>query len=150
MFKRIIYALFFSLILHTPLQAKPLTLKVLIDEVRLIRLKKGAAQIIVGNPAIADVTYQSARIIVVTGKSYGVTNLIVLDAKGNEVFNARLGVNGTHKHIVKVYKGTMQQSLHCAPECQRILTIGDDKSQFEQIADSVTKKFGVVQSAIGR
>jgi hypothetical protein len=150
MFKSIIYALFFFLILYTPLQAKPLTLKVLIDEVRLIRLKKDAAQIIVGNPAIADVTYQSARILVATGKSYGVTNLIVLDAKGEEIFNARLGVNGTHKHIVKVYKGTMQQSLHCAPECQRILTIGDDKSQFEQVADSVTKKFGVVQSAIGR
>ena len=32
---------------------------------------------------------------------------------------------------------------------QRTLAIGDDKSQFEQIADKVTKRFKVVQSAMG-
>ncbi len=30
-----------------------------------------------------------------------------------------------------------------------MLSIGDDKTQFEQLAETVTKKFGVVNSAIG-
>jgi hypothetical protein len=30
-----------------------------------------------------------------------------------------------------------------------MLSIGDDKAQFEQLADSVSRKFGVVNSAIG-
>lgn len=122
---------------------------VTIDEARLIRLDAEAAQIIVGNPAIADAAVQSTKLLVVTGKSYGATNLIALDANGNEILNARLGVYEGATHQVTVYRGTKRQSLHCAPDCQRVLSIGDDKAQFEQLAETVSKKFGVVNSAIG-
>jgi Flp pilus assembly secretin CpaC len=122
---------------------------VAIDEARLIRLDADAAEVIVGNPAIADVTAQSARILVVTGKSFGATNLIALDAKGREILAARLGVGEGSRRLVRLYKGTHRQSLHCAPDCQRTLTIGDDKAQFEQLAETVTKRFGVVHSATG-
>ena len=122
---------------------------VVIDEARLIRLNSDAAQLIVGNPAIADVTAQSSRILVVTGKSYGATNLIVLDAAGQEILNARLGVSEGKTQQVTVYRGMARHSLHCAPDCQRTLTLGDDKTQFEQLAESVAKKFGVAHSAMG-
>ncbi|MEJ2228152.1 MAG: pilus assembly protein N-terminal domain-containing protein [Alphaproteobacteria bacterium] len=122
---------------------------VTIDEARIVRLKTDAAEIIVGNPAIADVVAQSARLLVVTGKSYGSTNVIALDASGREIYSARLGVKGNNTRIVRLYKGTLRQSLHCAPGCQRTLAIGDDKSQFEQVADTVAKRFSVVQSALG-
>jgi hypothetical protein len=122
---------------------------VAIDEARLVRLKTDAAEIIVGNPAIADVVAQSSRLLVVTGKSYGSTNVIALDASGQEIYSARLGVKEGDVRLVRIYKGTLRQSLHCAPGCQRTLAIGDDKTQFEQIADTVTKRFKVVQSAMG-
>jgi hypothetical protein len=121
---------------------------VTIDEARLIRLDAEAAQIIVGNPSIADAAVQSSRLLVITGKSYGATNLIALDSAGREILNVRLGVREGAARKVTVYRGTVRQSLDCAPECQRTLTIGDDKTQFEQLAESVTKKFGVVNSAI--
>jgi hypothetical protein len=150
MFVRIAFTVFSFLVMPASVLAEGVSgVDVAIDEVRLVRLDADAAEIIIGNPAIADVTAQSPRILVLTGKSYGATNLIVLNATGQEIFNAQLSVNEGRAQIVKLYKGTMRQSLHCAPECQRMLTIGDDKSQFEQIAESVTKKFGVVQSAVG-
>jgi hypothetical protein len=127
----------------------PSLVETTIDEATLIRLGTDAAQLIVGNPAIADVSAQSPRLLVVTGKSYGSTNLIALDSAGREIFNARLGVREGDKRQVTLYKGTMRQSLHCAPDCQRMLSIGDDKTQFEQLAETVTRKFGVVNSAIG-
>jgi hypothetical protein len=127
----------------------PSLVETTIDEATLIRLGTDAAQLIVGNPAIADVSAQSPRLLVVTGKSYGTTNLIALDSAGREIFNARLGVREGDKRQVTLYKGTMRQSLHCAPDCQRMLSIGDDKTQFEQLAETVTRKFGVVNSAIG-
>ena len=127
---------------------RSVSVDVTIDEARLIRLDADAAQIIVGNPAIADVTVQSARLLVATGKSYGATNVIALDADGHEILSARLGVSEGDIRQVTVFKGTVRQSLHCAPDCERTLSIGDDKSQFEQLAESVTKKFGVVNSAI--
>ena len=125
-----------------------LPIDVVIDQARLIRLDKAAAQIIIGNPAIADVAAQAPKLLVVTGKSYGATNLIVLDADDREIFNARLGVRESDMRQVTLYKGTVRQSYHCAPDCQRTLSIGDDKSQFEELADTVSKKFGVVNSAI--
>jgi hypothetical protein len=129
--------------------AGPVLVDAAMDEATLVRLEADAAQIIVGNPAIADVSVQNARLLVVTGKSYGTTNLIALDREGREILNARLSVREADRRQVTLYKGTLRQSLHCAPDCQRMLSIGDDRSQFEQLADTVTKKFGVVNSAIG-
>ena len=119
-----------------------------IDEAHLIRLDRDAAQVIVGNPSTADVTVQGPRLLVVTGKSFGSTNLIVLDAEAREIFSARLGVAPNDARLVTVWRGTLRQSLHCTPDCQRTLAIGDDKSQFEQLAEAVAKKFGVANSAV--
>lgn len=149
MFRRIVFIVLFCLGPRNALAENASNFAVVIDEVRLVRLNTDAAEIIIGNPAIADVTVQSPRILVLTGKSYGTTNLIVLNASGQEIYNAQLAVSEGKTQIVKLYKGTVRQSFHCSPECHRILTIGDDKNQFEQIAESVTKKFSVVQSAVG-
>jgi hypothetical protein len=130
------------------LAGNPVFVETIIDEAILIRLDADAAQLIVGNPAIADATAQNPRLLVITGKSYGATNLIALDADGHEILNVRLGVHEGDIRQVTLFKGTMRQSLHCAPNCQRTLSLSDDKTQFEQLAETVTKKFGVVNSAI--
>jgi hypothetical protein len=119
-----------------------------IDEARLIHLDRDAAQVIVGNPSIADVSAQGARLLVVTGKSYGSTNVIAIDDRGQEILSARLGVAPNDARLVTVYRGALRTSLHCTPDCQRMLAIGDDKTQFEQVAEAVAKKFGVANAAI--
>lgn len=124
------------------------SLNVAIDHARIIRLKTDAAQIIVGNPAIADVAAQNARLLVITGKSFGTTNLIALDQNGAEIFSALLAVHDEDVATVTLYSGTTRRSYHCAPDCQRKLSIGDDKSQFDDLAQAVERKFGVVNSAI--
>ena len=125
----------------------PAFLDVRIDEARLIRLDGDAVQVIVGNPSIADVAAQGSRLLVVTGKSYGSTNVIALDREGREILSARLGVAPNDARLVTVYRGTLRQSLHCTPDCQRMLAIGDDKAAFEQLAEAVAKKFGMANSA---
>jgi Flp pilus assembly secretin CpaC len=55
---------------------------VMIDHAKVVKLPEKTQTVIVGNPIIADVTVQRNGILVVTGKSYGVTNLIALDAGG--------------------------------------------------------------------
>ncbi|MGH6866829.1 MAG: pilus assembly protein N-terminal domain-containing protein [Methyloceanibacter sp.] len=54
----------------------------LIDQATPLRLERSAAEIMVGNPSIADVSVQSGKVLVVTGKSFVKTNLIVIDADG--------------------------------------------------------------------
>ena len=58
-------------------------INVILDQAKLLKLPERVATIVVGNPLIADVALQSGGILVVTGKGYGVTNLIVLDRAGN-------------------------------------------------------------------
>jgi hypothetical protein len=128
--------------------ADSVSLDVAIDQARIVRLQTDAAQIIVGNPAIADVAAQSSRLLVITGKSFGMTNLIALDQDGAEIFSAELAVSDGASATVTLYNGTTKRSYHCAPDCQRTLSIGDDKSQFEDLAQAVERKFGVVNSAI--
>src|SRR6476619_4030808 len=55
------------------------------DQSQLVKLPRPAAEIIIGNPAIADVNVQNSNLLVVTGKTCGITNLIVLDAQRNVI-----------------------------------------------------------------
>ena len=57
-------------------------LNIVLDQATLMRLPEKVSTIVVGNPLIADVAVQSGGLVVVTGKGYGSTNLIVLDRAG--------------------------------------------------------------------
>src|SRR5690606_1547144 len=56
-----------------------------VNMARVLRISAPAATVIVGNPGIADVTIQDPQTLILTGKSYGQTNLIVLDSRGEPV-----------------------------------------------------------------
>src|ERR1700720_3514817 len=58
------------------------TLTVVLDQAQIMQLPDRVGTIIIGNPLIADVALQAGGNVVVTGKGYGSTNLIVLDPAG--------------------------------------------------------------------
>jgi len=118
-----------------------------IDQASLLRLERPAAEIVVGNPSIADVSVQSGKVLVVTGKSFGETNLIVMDADGKVIVNRRLIVQEPRTGFVTVYKGAARQTLHCAPNCTTPLVIGDAPSYFEAIAKQIKSKQSISQSS---
>src|SRR5690606_18686027 len=62
---------------------EPISVKV--NMARILRINSPAATVIIGNPGVADVTIQDPQTLVLTGKSYGQTNLIVLDDLGNPI-----------------------------------------------------------------
>ena len=55
---------------------------ILVDNAKIIRLPERTSTVIVGNPIIAEVTPQKNGVLVLTGKSFGSTNLIALDNAG--------------------------------------------------------------------
>ena len=121
--------------------------EVIIDEATLVRLDRPAAEIVVGNPSIADVSVQSGKTLVVTGKSFGETNLIVMDADGKVVVNRTLIVQEPRTGFVTLYKGASRQTLHCAPHCTPPLVIGDDKKYFSTIGEQIKTKQSISQSS---
>src|SRR5580658_11175712 len=57
---------------------------VTLDQAKIARLPAGAATLIIGNPMIADVTMlKNNNSMVITGKGFGQTNLIAIDATGS-------------------------------------------------------------------
>ncbi len=102
----------------------PITVNV--NMARILRISAPAATVIVGNPGIADVTIQDPQTLVLTGKSYGQTNLIILDGKGQPVADTLVEVAQMTAGTMTVYQGLNRTTLACAPTCQPVVMMGDD------------------------
>ncbi len=119
----------------------PVTVKV--NMARILKISAPAATVIIGNPGVADVTIQDPTTLVLTGKSYGQTNMIVLDAKGNPVADTIVEVVQSEANIVTVYTAGERSTIACAPSCNPIVMVGDAPSFTQQLTGSM----GLVQSA---
>ena len=53
-----------------------------LDEATVIKLPDRTTTVVIGNPLIADISVQPGGLAVVTGKSYGATNIIIMDKAG--------------------------------------------------------------------
>src|SRR5690606_21165921 len=104
--------------------AEPISVKV--NMARILRINSPAATVIIGNPGVADVTIQDPQTLVLTGKSYGQTNLIVLDDIGNPIADTLVEVVQAQADLVTVYMGDARTTLSCAPVCQPTIMLGDD------------------------
>ncbi|WP_127751977.1 MULTISPECIES: pilus assembly protein N-terminal domain-containing protein [unclassified Devosia] len=100
-------------------------ISVSVNMARVLRISAPAATVIVGNPGIADVTIQDSKTLVLTGKSYGQTNLIILDNVGNPIADTLIDVVQMSSGVVTVYQGLQRTSLACAPICQPTIMLGD-------------------------
>ena len=109
------------------------TVAVMVDHAKIIRLPERTQTVIVGNPFIADVAMQKNGVIVLTGKSYGVTNLIALDAGGTMLAESYISVQAPSEAMVTVQRGLDRESYSCTPACQPALQLGDAKEYFTGI-----------------
>ena len=110
------------------------------DQSQLVKLDRPAREVIIGNATIADVTIQSENLLVVTGKSFGITNIIVLDAERNIIDDRRILVQRDEVKVVNLHKGSKRQSYNCSPQCNPTITIGDDSDYFEATAKLSERK----------
>jgi hypothetical protein len=126
-----------------PAVATPETIIVSLNQAKIIRLPPNAQTVIVGNPSIADVTVQKNGILVVTGKSYGMTNVIALDAKGAVLGESRLRVDNANDAIVMVQRGLERQSYTCTPTCEPTMTLGDGANYFDSLRKQIEDRNGL-------
>ncbi len=110
------------------------------DQSQLLRLPRPVVDIIIGNPSIADVSIQGGNMLVVTGKTFGITNVIALDSEKNVIQDQRIIVERDERRMVNLNKGSQRQSFTCTPNCSPTLTIGDDSVYFEQVMKSSSSK----------
>jgi Flp pilus assembly secretin CpaC len=111
-----------------------------VDEARPIKVPPSSQTLIIGNPMIADVTLlKQGSTMVLTGKGFGETNFIALDANGNEVAEFTVRVILSDNALV-VQRGLERQSYTCAPRCQPTARLGDDPKYFTEVTGQVTAR----------
>jgi len=116
------------------------TIPVALDQARIIKLPDRAATVVLGNPLIADVSIQPGGIGVLTGKGYGATNLIVMDARGAVLMEKSVSVGGPSDTTVVVYKGVVRETYSCTPYCSPRFTLGDGDDYFTKVLTEITTR----------
>jgi Flp pilus assembly secretin CpaC len=117
------------------------------DQSQLLRLPRPATEIIIGNPAIADISVQTGNLLVITGKTFGITNIIALDADRNVIQDQRVLVKRDEAKVVNLTRGTERQSYNCTPQCNPSITIGDEQKYFDAVSAASQKKMGFSERA---
>ncbi len=105
-----------ALAIATPALAAPRT-SVAIDHTTRINLRGTAASVIVGNPAVADVTVVDERTLFLSGRGYGVTEVVVLDPLGRTLWQGEVVVTAPTEGAVSVYRGSQVTEMACAGTC---------------------------------
>jgi Flp pilus assembly secretin CpaC len=122
----------------TPAQAADLIVR--FDQSQLLRLPRPASEIIIGNPSIAEVTLEGGNLLVVTGKTFGITNVIALDAERNIIQDQRVVVERDERRVVSLHKGAARYTYSCSPNCETNLTIGDAPAYFDMVKSHNSEK----------
>ncbi|MGQ7792083.1 pilus assembly protein N-terminal domain-containing protein [Faunimonas sp. B44] len=118
-------------ILTSPAALAADVIDVTIDFAKILKLDRPAGTLVIGNPGIADATVGDDTTVVLTGKAAGTTNLIILDAKGEEMANALVRVSSDTRQLTTVFYGSKRHSFSCAPQCEQVISVGDEKEAFD-------------------
>lgn len=90
---------------------------VAIDHATRLQLSRPAGSVIVGNPAVADVSVVDHRTLYVSGRGYGVSQVLVLDPLGRPIWQGDVVVTQGSQGAVSVYRGAQVTEMACAAAC---------------------------------
>lgn len=119
---------------------------VALDRAKIVKLPPNVDTVIVGNPTIADVTLLKHNgLVVLTGKGFGETNVIFLDAAGQALSEATVTVRTTQT-LLTVQRGLDRESYSCAPRCEPAVSLGDATKFMSDTSSQITSRNALVSS----
>lgn len=122
-------------------------IRVVLDQAKLVKLPSGTETVVIGNPAIADVTVQRGGVMVITGRSAGRTNFIALDGTGTIISESQVSVAAPEIGRVVVQRGIEASSYDCAPSCLPTVSLGDDDKHFTRAINQTTARDGLANGS---
>jgi Flp pilus assembly secretin CpaC len=119
-------------------------IEVTIDQAKVLQLPDKTSTVVVGNPVIADVTTlrKKTNTIVLTGKNFGETNLIALDADGKELGESIVRVAAKSDTLV-VQHGMDRESYSCNPRCQPVVSLGDSSQYTADVVSQIQSRMSL-------
>lgn len=122
-------------VVETAAPATETGIEVVMNQARIVKLSRPADTIVIGNSEIADASVQDATTVILTGKGFGVTNLVILDSDGAPIMDEQVTVARQTASTVRIYRRSDVQTMSCTPYCE-----SSHKSEAERLSDSDLKR----------
>ncbi|KQQ40716.1 pilus assembly protein [Methylobacterium sp. Leaf125] len=129
--------------------APPTIVAVTVDNAKVMRLPEKTSTVIVGNPMIADVALQRNGVLILTGKSFGSTNLIALDAAGQMLAESTISVQAPQAAVITVQRGLERESYSCTPNCQPSIQLGDATKFYGEVSSQAENRRALATAGAG-
>jgi hypothetical protein len=137
-----------AVLLAAPAVANDTVISIQVDRATVIKAPANTTMVVIGNPGIADVSVQKNGVMVLTGKSFGETNMIALNEKGEMVSESWLRVRPANRSShVTVFRAGEPETYSCAPDCQPTVSLGDSDKFFGRTGSQVGSRNGFAQGA---
>lgn len=124
----------------TPDPASAVTVR--IDQNAVVDLATPAGSVLVGNPAIADVSLITPRRVAILGRAYGLTNIIITDRMGHTIFKQDVNVAPASTGRISLYRGALVSNFACSPRCERTPMPGEEKTTVYETYAPPFKDYG--------
>ena len=118
------------------------------DQATVVALAGNPSTVVIGNALFADVTLNKGM-IVIHGRQFGTTNVIVLDKDNVELADFELNVVRGGSHNLTIYKAGSAYSHVCAPVCESALQVGDNAEHFGSVNTAMSTKMAISAGAGG-
>lgn len=102
--------------------AQAQTLVAPLDQSVTLTFPGAARDVVIGNPAIADINLIDSRNAVLIGKAFGVTSVQVFDANGRSIYARQVVVTSGNENRVSYFRGGVETGYACAPRCERTVS----------------------------
>jgi Flp pilus assembly secretin CpaC len=91
---------------------------VVMNQATVLKLARPADTVVVGDPEIADAVVKDSKTVVLTGKGFGMTNIVIMDADGGAIVDDQVLVSRSVANTIRVYRRAAVQTLSCSPFCE--------------------------------
>lgn len=105
-------------VLYSPMVRAEGGIAVSMNQAKLVKLARPIDTVVIGNAEIVDASVQDAYTIVLTGKGFGVTNVVVLDDRGVAIADEQVTVSRQDANSLRIYRRAEVQTLSCTPYCE--------------------------------
>lgn len=103
--------------------AEEKSIEAYIDQTEVLHLSRPAGSLIIGNPSVANVAVHDDRTLLITGKQFGATNLIVLDNIGRTIHRSQIHVGENRAgDSLTIARGSDTETLSCTTRCRPVRT----------------------------
>lgn len=114
-------------------------------ETAVLKLTQPAESVVIGNAAIADISVHDPMTLLVTGKAFGSTNVLVLDRSGRTIYSNQIVVAGGGSDQLTIVRGAGTATYSCVDKCRPTPVVGDNTEYFSNVMQNVQSMQGAAR-----